>query len=336
MNIRHLSFRLLQVYLQVVRLGTVSAAARALHLTQPTVSLQLKKLAEAVDEPLFDSRDGRMVPTLVGEELYLAACDVLGRFDDFNGFIEQARSGHAGNLSIGIVTTAKYVVPRILGAFYRQFPKVNVTLNIGNRAHILSRFAKQEDDLYVFSHPPSGMSVQARRIISNPLQVIAPLDHWTKDRVQLAFADLQRERFLIREPGSATRMLLESWLIGQGMELGDTMQIESNEAIRLGVAAGLGLSVISAHTLQEGREQLVILPVDGFPLESNWYLVARKDRRLQYAAMQLIEFMAEHLQHCVDPALVAADIASLAQHFSSASTARRNKTPGTSGKNLGC
>ena len=93
MNVRHLSFRLLQVYIQVVRLGNISAAARALHLTQPTVSLQLKKLAEAVGEPLFDSRDGHMTSTPVGEELYRAACDVLGRFEDFNGFIEQARGG---------------------------------------------------------------------------------------------------------------------------------------------------------------------------------------------------------------------------------------------------
>ncbi|MDY7577283.1 LysR family transcriptional regulator [Herbaspirillum sp. RTI4] len=326
MNVRHLSFRLLQVYVQVVRLGNISAAARALHLTQPTVSLQLKKLAEAVDEPLFDSRDGRMVATPVGEELYRAACDVLGRFDDFNGFIEQARGGHSGNLSIGIVTTAKYVVPRILGAFYRQFPKVKITLNIGNRAHILGRFARQEDDLYVFSHPPSGIDVQATRILRNPLQVIAPLDHWAAGKKQLSFAELRAERFLIREPGSATRMMFESWLIGHGLELGDTMQIESNEAIRLSVAAGLGLSVISTHTLQEGREQLVILPVEGFPLESNWYLVSRKDRRLHYVAMQLIQFMAEHLPHCVDPALVAADIASLAQHFSFASPAQANGT----------
>lgn len=321
MNVRHLSFRLLQVFIQTVRLGSVSAAARSMHLTQPTVSLQLKKLAEAVAEPLFVSRDGHMVTTPVGDELYRAASDVLGRFEDFNEFLDQARSGHSGNLSIGIVTTAKYVVPRILGGFYRQFPRVNVTLNIGNRAHILARFANQDDDLYVFSHPPSGDTVQAKRILSNPLQVIAPLDHWSAGRPQLSFEQLRGERFLIREPGSATRMMLEAWLISHGMELGATMQIESNEAIRLAVAAGLGLSVISAHTLQEGREQLAVLPVDGFPLESNWYLVCRKDRRLQQAAMQLIRFMAEHLQHCVDPALVAPDIATLARHFPAAGVA---------------
>ncbi|MFZ6654325.1 LysR family transcriptional regulator [Undibacterium sp. TJN19] len=315
MNIRHLSFRLLQVYVQVARLGNISAAARALHLTQPTVSLQLKKLREAVDEPLFDHRNGRMVMTHVGEELYRAACDVLVRFEDFNGVLEQARDGNTGHINIAIVTTAKYVLPRILGAFYRQFPKVGVTLNIGNRARILDRFSMQEDDLYVFSHPPSGTAVNATRILKNPLHIIAPHDHWAASHSRLSFADLKHERFLIREPGSATRMMFESWLSGKGIEIADTMQIESNEAIRLSVASGLGLSVISAHTLQEGREKLAILPVDEFPLKSNWYLVSRKDRRLPHAAMQLIQFMAQGLQECVEPDWVDPDIVHLARHF---------------------
>jgi LysR family transcriptional regulator, low CO2-responsive transcriptional regulator len=316
MNIRHLSFRLLQVYVQVARLGNISAAARALHLTQPTVSLQLKKIREAVNEPLFETREGRMVMTHIGEELYRAACDVLVRFEDFSGFLEQAKGGSSGHVNLGIVTTAKYVLPRILGAFYRQFPKVKVTLNIGNRARILERFSMQEDDLYVFSHPPSGSQVNAQRILQNPLQIIAPLDHWAANKSGLAFAELRHERFLVREPGSATRMMFESWLSGQGGEIHDTMQIESNEAIRLGVASGLGLSVISAHTLMEGREKFAMLQVAGFPLESHWYLVGKKDRRLPYAAMQLIQFMAQHLQECVEPGWVAPDIASLAEHFS--------------------
>ena len=109
-------------------------------------------------------------------------------------------------------------------------------------------------------------------------------------------------------------MVFETWLSGQGVELGDTMQIESNEAIRLGTASGLGLSVISAHTLQEGRERLCILPVQGFPLESSWYLVSRKDRRLPYAATQLLHFIAQHLGECVAPELVAPDIGKLAEH----------------------
>ena len=315
LKLRHLSFRLLEVYVQVVRLGNISAAARTLHLTQPTVSLQLKKLADILGEPLLNSIDGRMSPTLIGQELYRAACDTLSRFEDFDAFIQQARGGSIGHINIGLVTTAKYVVPRILGAFYRQFPQVKVTLNIGNRAHILGRFERQEDDLYLFSHPPSGEQVLSARIIKNPLQLIAPKDHWAVGRQQVRFSELKQERFIIREPGSATRLMFESWCSAQGIALSETMQIESNEAIRLSVASGLGLSVISAHTLQEGREKPAVLSVSGFPLESNWYLVGRRDKRLPYAAMQLVAFMAAHLAECIEPEWVAADIQQLSAIF---------------------
>lgn len=315
MNIRHLSFRLLQVYVQVVQSGSVSTAARILHLTQPTVSLQLKKLADTVGEPLLEHRDQQMVPTHVGKALYQAAADVLGRFEDFSLFLDEARNGHVGHLSISIVTTAKYVMPSILGGFYRHFPKVNVTLNIGNRAHILSRFEQQLDDLYLFSHPPTGQSTQAVRILKNPLQLIAPTDHWASKQTNLTWSHLKHQRFLIREPGSATRLMFESWLSSQGIELGNTMQIESNEAIRLSVKAGLGLSVISAHTLQQQLDGIVVLPVTGFPLESHWYLVRRKDKRLSHAAKQLVQFMATHMQDCVESRWMVSNLTELQEYF---------------------
>lgn len=315
MQIRHLSFRLLQVYVQVVRLGSVSEAARLLHLTQPTVSLQLKRLADAVGETLLESRAGRMRATVVGEELYGAACDVLGRFDDFNGFLEQARGGQQGHVRIGVVTTAKYILPRLLGPFCAQFPKLDVTLNVGNRARIVERFERQEDDLFLFSHPPRGPAVHAMRMLKNPLQLIAPVGHWAAGRRALAFDALRDERFLVREPGSATRMMFEAWLSGRGVELARTMQIESNEAIRLSVASGLGVSVISAHTLEEGRDRIALLDVEGFPLESNWYLVARRDRRLPYAARELIRFIGQHAAECIEPDWIYPGLAEATEQF---------------------
>lgn len=315
MNLRHLSFRLLQVYIQVIRSGTVSGAARELHLTQPTVSLQLKRLADAVGEPLFEHVDGRLVPTLAGQELYGAACDVVGRFDDFAGFLEQARGGHAGQVRICVVTTAKYVLPRLLGPFSRDHPGIQITLGVGNRARVLERFERQEDDIYLFSHPPAGPLVHAARMLKNPLQMIAPAGHWAAGKQSLRFARLRGERFLVREPGSATRMMFEAWLGSHGMELGQVTQIESNEAIRLSVASGLGLSVISAHTLEEGRDDLAVLDVQGFPLESNWYLVARRGRRLPYAARELVRFIGRHAIDCIEPAWIYPDIGQVAEQF---------------------
>ncbi|WP_214000794.1 LysR family transcriptional regulator [Arsukibacterium sp.] len=304
MDVRQLSFRLLQVYIRVVQLGSISAAARALHLTQPTVSLQLKKLAEVVNEPLLqhsnraDSGKG-LTPTAAGQALYQAACDVLSRFDDLNSELSELHSGRRGSLSIAVVNTAQYLMPRILGPFDRQYPQLEVTLHIGNRAQILNRFSQQLDDIYLFSHPPSGEHVSARPIVKNPLQLIAPLDHWAAGK-QLTFSQLKQERFILREPGSATRMMFEAWLSSQGIELSHSMQIESNEAIRLSVAAGLGLSVISGHTLLEGREKLAVLNVADFPLHSHWYLVRNADKRLSYATQSLISFIDSHLAECIE------------------------------------
>ncbi|WP_347332392.1 LysR family transcriptional regulator [Marinimicrobium locisalis] len=300
MNIRHLSFRLLEVYITVIRTGSISAAARQLHLTQPTVSLQIKKLTETVGEPLLSPKDNRWEMTDVGAELYRAACDVLGRFEDFGQTLAEAREGRWGQVRLGVVSTATYVVPQILGGFYRSFPAVDVKLTIGNRGRILERFSAQEDDLYIFSHPPSGPAVRAASILHNPLELVAPSDHWSKGHKTLEFETLTNERFLIREPGSATRMAFETWLSAKGLEIHNSLPMESNEAIRLSVGAGLGLAVLSTHTLPPTDDRFARLSVKGFPLESNWYLVASRDRRLSQAARSLVRFIDQSLARCVD------------------------------------
>ncbi|CAM3831601.1 LysR family transcriptional regulator [Rheinheimera salexigens] len=302
MDVRHLSFRLLQVYVRVVQVENISAAARQLHLTQPTVSLQLKKLSEIVGETLIVIQKQQFTLTSSGEALYRAACDVLSRFDDFNSELTELRGGRQGKLSVAIVNTAQYLMPRILGPFYQQFPNIDVTLHIANRAQILHRFEHQLDDIYLFSHPPSGEQVIAKPIVKNPLQVIAPLGHWAAGIKQIDFTALKQERFLLRELGSASRLMFESWLSSQGIELSHSMQIDSNEAIRLGVVSGLGLSVISAHTLVEGREKLAVLDVKGFPINSHWYLVRSSQRRLSHASSTLIQFIDQHLAEIVDAA----------------------------------
>jgi len=316
MNVRHLSFRLLQVFQAVVQQGSISQAARQLHLTQPTVSIQLKKLTEWAGEPLLENQQGQLVTTIIGAELYRACQDVLGRFADFSQYVHSARAGNSGSLSLGIVTTAKYILPKLLAEFSQLFPQIEITLNIGNRAQILNRFEQQQDDLFIFSHPPAGNQVLARRLLKNPLQLIAPPGHWAAGHNGLTMADLKNERFLIREPGSATRLMLETWLSSQGLTLSKTMQIESNEAIRLSVASGLGLAVISAHTLQAGAEPVALLPVRGLPLESHWYLVARRDRRLPATALQLIRYLPGGLSRYLDPTWLVSDLNDLPESFS--------------------
>ena len=311
MNVRHLTFRLLQVYVAVIRTGSISQAAMDLHLTQPTVSLQIKRLTEAVGHPLLENREGLYKPTLVGKELYRAALDALTRFDDFKLFLNDAEQGNRGHFSLGIVTTAKYVVPRLLSPYAQQYPGVDVTLNIGNRETILKRFDNQLDDLYLFSHPPTGNNVMSGRFLRNPLVMIAPVTHWAARRDEVDIAELINERFLMREPGSATRMVTEAWLRDHNIQLTKTLQIESNEAIRLSVETGLGLAVLSEHTLAQANTNLAVVNVKGFPLLSHWYVVRSGDKRLPAAANQFLKFMNDHLNEWVEEKYVQNEIAKL-------------------------
>jgi DNA-binding transcriptional LysR family regulator len=311
MNIRHLTFRLLQVYIAVVRTGSISQAAAQLHLTQPTVSLQIKRLSEAVGEQLLEMRDGQYQPTFVGQELYHASLDALTRFDDFNSFLSDAALGRKGHFSIGVVTTAQYILPRLLTPYTRQYPGVDVTFNIGNRGNILQRFQNQLDDLYLFSHPPTGEHVKSRRFLRNPLLLISPLNHWAAQRESVQFSELVDERFLMREPGSATRMMFETWLRDNNFQLQKTLQIESNEVIRMSVETGLGLAVLSEHTLVQANAQVAVINVENFSLTSHWYLARHAGRRLPIAAANFIEFINTHLDEWMEPKYVYNELSTL-------------------------
>ncbi|MBR9829966.1 MAG: LysR family transcriptional regulator [Oceanospirillales bacterium] len=311
MNLRHLTFRLLEVYVTVVRTGSVTAAARQLHLTQPTVSQQLKRLAETVAEPLFLSLGSKLELTDTGRELYRTALDVTGRFADFQDYLAEQRGGHRGRFSIALVNTAQYVLPRVLGPYSHAFPDVDMTVHIGNRQQLLDRFERQLDDIYVFSHPPSSGHALAARFLRNPLVMLVPAQHPLAQSDRVSVEALLTERLLQREPGSATRMLFESWLHSRGLQWSNVLQMASNEAIRVGVASGMGVAVMSRHALPEAHPGVVILPVEGFPIESHWHFIIRRDRRLPHAARGFLEYAAGSLEQCLPAEYLCNEVAEL-------------------------
>ncbi|GAB2590987.1 LysR family transcriptional regulator [Nitrincola alkalisediminis] len=311
MNLRHLTFRLLEVYVAVVRAGNISEAARRLHLTQPTVSLQLKRLNETVGEPLLVSHKGQLQMTDAGLALYNACQELLGRFQELNDTLSELQLGHQGRLSIAMVNTAQYVLPKLLGPFSQSFPDVDITLEIGNRAQMLTRFNQQLDDIYIFSHPPSLEHAAAARFLRNPLVLIAPTHHPFHKRSQVSLKELTQERFLLREPGSATRMLFDSWLRTQGIQLTKSMQIASNDAIRVAVEASMGVAVISQHVIPEGQKGIAILPVESLPIESHWHFIVRRDRRISKTAKLFLTFVDAHLERYLEPDFACHEISAL-------------------------
>lgn len=282
MKLRHLNFRLLEVFIEVVEQRSISAAARRLHLTQPTVSAQIRRLESICGSKLLHKQGREMVPSPAGEQLYRAAGDVTRRMDTFAQQASALQQGLAGDLRIALVNTAQYVLPQLVREFNQRFVDINVDLSIGNREATLQRYYRNQDDIYIFSHPPTDKQANARPFMSNELIVIAPPQHWAAKQRQIDFVTLQNERFLLRETGSATRMVFDTWLAGRGIQLPHRTQIESNEAIRLSVSSGAGLSVLSEHIVTHGNDPVVVLDVHGFPLPGQWYIVSRKDSPNQH------------------------------------------------------
>ncbi len=300
MDLRHISFRLLEVFMSVVKTGSISETARSLHLTQPTVSLQMKRLQEAVGEPLVLMQQQKLVVTEAGLELFKTCQQVFGQFDDYKDFLTELRGGERGRCKIAMVNTAQYILPKLLGPYSNLHPHVELPLEIGNRAEVLARFERGEDDIYVFSHPPSLEHAQAARFLQNPLEFIVPFDHPLVNATDISLDQLTRYRFLLREPGSATRMLFEGELQTRGFVLSNSVQMASNEAIRVAVSSGMGVGVLSRHVLPQGEHGFKVLKVKDTQLASHWYFVVRTDRHISHAARSFLQFAQNHLEQYLD------------------------------------
>ena len=290
---RRITMRQLQIFAAVARLGGYTKAAEALHLTQPTVSMQVKKLAEAMEADLFEATGRGLVPTPEGQMLLDAAGDIFDRLQRLEEE-RQALAGEVrGNLRIAGVTTAKYFLPRLLGEFLKLHPKVEPHLSVTNRARVLERLRSGADDLIIMGRVPAGLDVEAHAFLENELVVVAPPDHPLRWKRQVPLARLAEARFLVREPGSGTRLAVDNLFAEHGLTVRPTMELGSSEAIKQAVLAGLGVSVLPRHNIaRELRSgEVAVLDVEHFPLRRKWFAVHLKSKRLAAVAREFLHFL---------------------------------------------
>ena len=286
------TLRQLEIFLSVAEHGGMAGAARELHLSHSAVSIQVHKLAESLGLPLHEVIGKRVHLTEAGEEVVRAGQEILGVATRLNERLSDLKGLSGGHLRIAVVATAKYFLPRIIGAFIEDYPGIRVEFKIGNRAEIIERFERNLDDLYVFSDPTDDMSVESYPFLPNPLVVIASVRHSLARRKRLRWDDLSGETFLLRERGSGTDYALREHLHAAGLSIPDGMVIESNEAIKFMVIENMGISVLSAYALADaGTDGLVQLPVTGFPIMSQWYIAKIPEKRLSLVAERFLEFV---------------------------------------------
>ncbi|WP_372748108.1 LysR family transcriptional regulator [Litorivivens sp.] len=286
------TLRRLEILLRVAESGGIVSAAEQLHLTQPSASTHLRKLAEGIDMPLYELVGRRIKLTEAGEQVVVAAREIFGSLERLEMRLSELQGMQAGRLSLAVASSANAFIPHLLGPFCKRYPGIEVDLQVGNRDQLLERLDHNLDDLYFVSDPPDDTRLEAVPLISNPLVVIASREHPLARKRKLRWSDIANERFVVREVGSGTRHTVNQFLADHGLALREQMTIASNEALKHAVMAGLGLAIVSGHILDQGdREDLAILPVEGFPLPQFWYLVNAKERVTSVLARTFRDFL---------------------------------------------
>jgi DNA-binding transcriptional LysR family regulator len=296
---QHSSLRQLEVFEAIARLGSFTRAAEELFLTQPTVSMQIKKLADDIGLPLFEQIGKKIYLTDAGRELQKTCHGIFEHLAHFEMVTADMKGLKAGKLRLVVVTTAKYFAPRLLGKFCQQYPGVEVSLKVFNRERVLERLVSNQDDLYILGQPPEEADAVAEAFLENPLVVIAPTHHVLAKKKKISLERIAEEPFLLREPGSGTRIATERVFAEQGLKLKLRMELGSNEAIKQAVIGGLGLSVLSSHTLalDAAAGQFVILNVQGFPIQRHWYFAYPAGKQLSIVARTFVDYLRQAAEH---------------------------------------
>lgn len=288
------TLRQLQLIQALDQYKSVSKVAQALHISQPSVSIQLKKASDLIGMPIYQQRDNGIELTSAGQAIRKSADEVLQCLDNLQVQLDDLKGLKSGTLNLSVVSTAKYFLTLLLGPFCKQHPLVDINLNIGNRNDVIARLQDNKDDFYFFSHCPENIDIITAPLIDNELVVVAPVDHELQGQSHIPLQRLQDYPFIMREPGSGTRRSIELFCKQHNIRLKERMTIESNEAIKYAVYSGLGLAILSRHTLDYGNlVGIDKLEVSHFPIRSQWYLVSKKERNQSLLAQAFARFMQE-------------------------------------------
>ena len=283
----------LKVFEAAARHGSFTRAAEELFLTQPTVSMQIKQLTKSVGLPLFEQVGKRLFLTEAGEELFATCRQIFDTIAQFEMTVANLKGLKQGQLRLAVITTAKYIIPRLLGPFCQLYPGIDISLQVTNHEGILDRMIANLDDLYIMSQVPERLDITYEPFLENPLVVFAPANHPLAKEKNIPIQRLAEEPFIMREPGSGTRRAVQSLLDEHDVKVKVKLELGSNEAIKQAIAGGLGISVLSRHTLITDAHEFSILDVQHFPIKRTWYIAYPAGKNLSIVAKTYYEYLLD-------------------------------------------
>lgn len=295
----NITLRQLQVFEAVARHLNYTRAAGELFLSQPAVSMQIKQLEEQLGEPLFEQMGKKVFLTEAGKEVYRYSLAIENQLGEMQMVLAEMKGMQHGKLTLAVASTANYFVPTLLGVFSKRHKGVTVDIDVTNRENLLKALAANTTDFAIMGKPPEGLELESHPFMPNPLVMLAAPDHPLAGRRHIPLTDLAGETFIMRERGSGTRAARERFFSEHGgAAFAKTMEMNSNEAIKQAVQAGLGLGVLSIHTMEVELmlKRLVVLNVEGFPIMRHWYIVHRQGKRFSTIAQAFKEFVLNEAQ----------------------------------------
>ncbi len=289
----NITFRQLEVFEVVARLLSYTKASKELHLSQPAVSMQIKQLEENVGLALFEQIGRKTYLTEAGREMYHYCRTIAHQLEEAEEVLEQLKGLKSGRLEITVATTANAFATRMLSMFNKRHEGSTVSLNVTNRERLLQQLADNEKDIAIMGRPPEDADLVTEAFADNPLVVIAAPDHPLVQKQPIPLYMLQDQTFVVREKGSGTRTAMQRFFEEHNLSITSSMEMNENEAIKQAVQAGMGLGIVSIHTIELELEtkRLVILDVEDFPIMRHWYLVHRKEKRLSPITQAFKDFV---------------------------------------------
>lgn len=289
----NVTFRQLRLLEAVARNSSFTRASEELHLTQPAVSTQIKQLEQEVGLPLFEQMGKKIFLTEAGKEVYAFSRAIAEQFRDIESVLDDMKGVRRGMLSLTVTSTGKYFAPYLLAEFLKHHPGTQVHLEVTNREELVEQLQENIPDMAIMGTPPDNMELTAQAFMQNPLVIIARPDHPLAQMSRIPLSRLEEETFILRESGSGTRNAVERFFKERKVKLNTSMEMSRNEAIKHAVMAGLGLGIVSLHTLEFelALDRIAILSVEGFPIMKEWYLVHRGGKRLSPIAQAFHDFV---------------------------------------------
>jgi DNA-binding transcriptional LysR family regulator len=296
MSIQQVSLRQLRVFEAAAAHRSFSKAAEALHLTQPGVSMHIKELEAHAGLPLFDRIGKKLYITEAGQELLARARDILRGLKEAEDALDGLKGLRRGRINLAVVSTAKYFVPQLLARFRIDYPQLEIRLAVNNRNSVIEQLVANEVDLAIMGRSPQALDTIAEPFAQNPHVIIAAPEHALASKRRISVEAVAKETFIVREPGSGTRLAMQQFFEERGVMCKVGMEMASNETIKQAVMAGMGISFISRHTLELElqTQKLVVLDVRGTPVMRRWHVAHLAKKRLSPTAAAFRQFVLEH------------------------------------------